>query len=321
MMQNNTQVLQPAESAYLGRVFVDIEQTLAIVGNCRTAESLAVSFANSFNVITGADSQKLFTAASMQDIDLMIFIASGEKSLWIESLRKIRSHSNLNFIPIMVLTDNDSVNEQLAAMELGALDCLPKPVNPFVLHAKVANYMKLMKNAKELELVSCTDGLTGLSNKLQLETMLTSEWYRMGRNQSNLSILMIDIDFFKSYNDKYGHLQGDEALKSVATIIKTVAARNSDFAARFGGEEFVILLPNTDITGAEKLAKDIRQEVLALKIESATQVYPHLTVSIGISSVKPLSQLPQYDSPDSLLEEADKKLYAAKQAGRNQCCS
>ncbi|WP_158972475.1 diguanylate cyclase [Paraglaciecola sp. L3A3] len=318
MIANSTRLLQPAESAYLGSVFTDMEQTLAVVGKCRTAESLSVSLAQSFNVLTNSDTSSLFKAASTQDIDLIIFSASGVKSVWIEELRKIRSHSILNIIPIIVLTEKNSVNEQLVALELGALDCMAKPANPFILHAKVVNYMKLMKSVKELELVSSTDGLTGLSNKMQLDTMLTSEWYRMKRSQNPLSALMIDVDYFKPYNDKYGHLQGDEALKAVADVIKKVATRNSDFAARFGGEEFVILLPSTDAKGAEKVAKDVIKEVLALQIPSANHNSRHLTVSVGISSFEPLSEEQQDMSPNSLLEQADTNLYAAKQAGRNR---
>ncbi|MDU0352985.1 diguanylate cyclase [Paraglaciecola aquimarina] len=320
MTASSKKLLQPAESAYLGRVFTDIEQTLAVVGTCTTTESLSMSFSQSFNVLKSTDASVLFKAAATNDIDLIIFCAQGEKAMWVESLRKIRSHSILNAIPVIVLTEHNSVNEQLIALELGALDCMAKPANPFVLHAKVANYMKLMKNVKELELVSSTDGLTGLSNKMQLETMVTSEWYRMKRSQSPLSSLMIDIDYFKPYNDKYGHLAGDEALKAVAAVIKNVASRNSDFAARFGGEEFVVLLPSTDADGAEKVAKDILDEVSALDIPSANQELPQLTVSIGISSFEPHCLSQQDKSPGHLLDQADKQLYRAKQRGRNRYC-
>lgn len=309
----NTTVTEPSEQG-----LDDLEQTIAIVGGCQTSENLAVSFGSNFNIVHAGHANELFKAYEQQDIDLIILSASGDNGLWIEQLKKIHEHPVLNFIPIIVLTQNDSVNQQLIALELGAMDCLVIPPNPFLLYAKVNNYMKFMKNVKQLELISCTDGLTGLPNRTQLDTTLTKEWYRMKRSQSTLSILMIDVDYFKDFNDKFGHLTGDEALKAVASAMAKVAGRESDFAARFGGEEFVILLPCTDYLGAQKLAESVLQEIQALAIPSANKSFDFLTVSIGISSCEPHKKAEQETGPNNLLDEADQNLYKAKQQGRNK---
>ncbi|GAC21314.1 GGDEF domain-containing response regulator [Paraglaciecola arctica] len=320
MMPKSSNLLQTEESAYLNRVFTDIDQTLMLVGTSQSTQNLSVTFEKTFNVVTASNTQDIFKALGSENIDLILVDTAGDNELWIESLRYIRSSSLLNLIPVIVLSEKNSVYEQLTALELGALDCLLKPVNPFLLTAKISNYMKLMKNVRELELVSSTDGLTGLANKMQLDTTLLSEWHRMRRSKRPLCALMIDVDHFKLFNDAYGHLEGDECLKSVAEVIKHVTGRDSDFAARFGGEEFVILLPCTEKSGAEKIAQTLLTKIVALKIPSASKQHKFLSVSIGVSSCQPHDIDAQGIEPSWLLEEADKNMYKAKQNGRNQYC-
>jgi diguanylate cyclase (GGDEF)-like protein len=320
IMANITNLLHTEESMYLGRVFTDIDQTIMVVGISHSTQSLSVIFGQTYNVITANHHQEIFKTAGSEDIDLILIDTAGSKELWIESLRQIRSSSLLNFIPVIVLSEKNTVNEQLIALELGALDSLLKPINPFLLTAKISNYMKLMKNVRELELVSSTDGLTGLANRMQLDTTLLNEWHRMRRSKRSLCALMIDVDHFKLFNDAYGHLEGDECLKAVAEVIKNVTGRDSDFAARFGGEEFVVLLPCTEKSGAEKIAETLLTKIVALKIPSASKQLKFLTVSIGVSSCQPHDIDAQDIEPSWLLEEADKNMYKAKQNGRNQYC-
>ncbi|MFT2090066.1 diguanylate cyclase [Paraglaciecola sp. 2405UD69-4] len=317
MFATSNKILQAEESAYLGRVYRDLDQTLLLVGSGRALECLSLSFAKSFNVVSASHTEDVLQVSSNEDVDMIILYAADDKDIWVETLRQIRSNSMLNFIPVIVLTETNSVNSQLIALELGALDCMVKPVNTFLLNAKIANYMKLIKSIKELELVSCTDGLTGLANKMQLNTRLKSEWYRMKRNNLPLSALMVDVDHFKHFNDTFGHIEGDECLKKVANVIKQVAARDSDFGARFGGEEFAILLPNTDHEGAVKVAKAVLQKLQGLHIPHEYEGNPYLSVSIGISSCEPHSIEDINLDPIWLLEEADSNLYKAKHNGRN----
>lgn len=171
------------------------------------------------------------------------------------------------------------------------------------------------KDMHELELYSHSDGLTGLADRRYFEQRLHEEWSRATRLHSPLSLLFIDIDYFKRYNDHYGHLQGDDCLCRVSEALRQAARREIDIAARYGGEEFVILLPDTELSGAEEVARQLQQAIHQLHIEhKGSSIDAHVTLSIGIAS-----HIPYFpDRPDELLLDADKALYLAKQRGRNR---
>ncbi|MCF8092240.1 MAG: transporter substrate-binding domain-containing protein [Desulfotignum sp.] len=168
---------------------------------------------------------------------------------------------------------------------------------------------------KKLEALSYLDGLTGISNRRKFDMELENEWKRCERNRLTLTLMMLDIDYFKPFNDRYGHLEGDDCLKTVARTVEALLGRPGDFAARYGGEEFGIVLPGTDHAGAETLARKILEEILALKIPNQdSTVSPFLTVSIGSISAVPNKALPA----TWFLNKADQLLYRAKENGRNQ---
>jgi diguanylate cyclase (GGDEF)-like protein len=167
----------------------------------------------------------------------------------------------------------------------------------------------------ELERHSNSDGLTGLSNRRYFEQQLKVEWSRATRKLMPISVLFIDIDYFKRYNDHFGHLQGDDCLRRVAEAIKHAVKRDIDVAARYGGEEFVIMLPETDLVGAEQVARELQQAIRKLHIEHpGSNVEPFVTLSIGIAS-----HIPRFpENPEELLHAADTALYQAKEHGRNR---
>ncbi len=162
--------------------------------------------------------------------------------------------------------------------------------------------------------MSLTDELTGLANRRAVDYSLPDEWRRAIRSNAYFSLMMIDVDFFKKYNDSYGHLEGDAALKSIARLIKSFARRPGDIAARVGGEEFLIVLSSSDkiaIAVAEKLRRDVEE----LAIPHATsEIAGYLTVSIGVTSCLPQQTI----TPVELMAQADAALYKAKKRGRNQ---
>ncbi|WP_162375501.1 GGDEF domain-containing protein [Ancylobacter sp. TS-1] len=163
-----------------------------------------------------------------------------------------------------------------------------------------------------------TDALTGLWNRHALEELMPWEIGRSQRDGTPLSVLMIDIDRFKKYNDRYGHLGGDEALHAVAQAMVGAATRPGDMVTRFGGEEFLVLLPGTDAAGALKVAANIQQAIAALAIPHEASPTGWLTVSIGVASLPPLAaSIPAGDLRTALIEDADQALYAVKQGGRN----
>lgn len=179
-----------------------------------------------------------------------------------------------------------------------------------------ANEALRLANQK-LEVYSHTDGLLGIANRKYFDTRLISEWRRAVREQYSVGLLMIDVDFFKNYNDHYGHVAGDACLQAVARTAGSSMARGTDQLARYGGEEFVALLPNTSVRGAFKLAERIRQAVCDLNIPHAdSAVAGHVTVSVGAASILP----DRYSKPEQIVLAADEALYAAKQQGRNRVC-
>lgn len=163
--------------------------------------------------------------------------------------------------------------------------------------------------------LSLLDGLTGLANRRHLDQMMSQYWHKAQASQTALSVIMADIDFFKNYNDTYGHLKGDECLKQIAKVLKSILHRPEDFVGRYGGEEFVIILPGTDAQGALNVAEAARKAVQALAIEhSKSQAAEVVTVSLGVAS----NGSEDVDSATSILKTADDALYEAKNAGRNQ---
>lgn len=175
-----------------------------------------------------------------------------------------------------------------------------------------------LRAAKDkLEALAHLDGLTNLPNRRQFDDRLAKEWRRMQRERQELALLMMDIDYFKGYNDHYGHGGGDECLKQVAAALAGALVRPGDLIARYGGEEFAAILPATDLEGALQVAEHLRGAIEALTLpHERSQVAPHVTVSIGCACIVPAPD----KSPAALLESADRMLYQAKTQGRNQVC-
>ncbi len=176
-------------------------------------------------------------------------------------------------------------------------------------------YLQLEHANKKLQQLAATDGLTQIANRRYFDEIVYHEWQRTKREEQPLSLIIVDIDWFKSYNDHYGHQAGDDCLRRVAQAIAKVTKRPADTLARYGGEEFVILLPNTDTQGAAQITKEICQSVINLEIPHPdSNISPYLTVSAGVTSLVPSIDT----SPDQLISQADQALYLAKNNGRNQ---
>lgn len=166
-----------------------------------------------------------------------------------------------------------------------------------------------------LERLATLDGLTGIANRRCFDDRLQHEWSRASRAKAPLSLIMADVDYFKRYNDTYGHQQGDECLKAVSAVLQRLALRVSDLAARYGGEEFAVILPNTDLKGAREVAERIRAEVEAMGLpHGGSEVARWVTLSLGVATVFPGVEV----QPGLLLSLADQALYQAKEAGRNR---
>jgi len=246
-----------------------------------------------------------------------------------------RDNELLRSVPIIMLSDESKATSKAAAFERGANDYLIKMPDPIELIARIRYHSrayiehlereaalyelkqqrrKLALAHAELERLASLDGLTNIANRRYFDNTLTREWARAMRDSSPLSIIMIDIDHFKAFNDCYGHLTGDHCLKQVSATLNAELKRPADFVARFGGEEFVALLPNTAMSGAMEIAERMRQAVLALQYPHAdSPTRPVVSISLGVSTAVP--QI--HSEPQQLLQMADKALYAAKAKGRN----
>ena len=169
----------------------------------------------------------------------------------------------------------------------------------------------------ELQRLVSIDGLTQIANRRCFNEILYQEWKRLTREQAPLSLILCDIDFFKLYNDHYGHLAGDDCLKQVAQAIQQNVRRPADLAARYGGEEFAVILPNTNNEGAMQVAMQLQAVLASLNIlHDCSQVSRIVTLSMGGATFVPTSE----STPESLITAADRALYRAKAEGRNQCC-
>jgi len=170
-------------------------------------------------------------------------------------------------------------------------------------------------NAQLVEL-SATDGLTGIGNRRAFDTELQREVGRAARNAHSLALIMIDVDFFKAFNDRYGHTAGDACLREIAALTEGSLHRPPDFAARFGGEEFAVMLPNTPMEGAREVAERIRRAVLHAARPHDGSPLGRVTISLGVASIAPIPG----SKPQTLIDLADAALYQAKRTGRNKVC-
>lgn len=221
-------------------------------------------------------------------------------------------------IPIIFITALNSAQDETRGLAAGAADFISKPVNPSVLRARVQTHLTIKRQADLLRSMAFTDGLTGVANRRRLDEMLEKEWRACRRSGAWLALTMIDIDYFKRFNDHYGHLAGDACLQAVAASLKDGLCRSHDLVARYGGEEFACLLPDTDLAGAQVKAEELRQAVQSLAIANArSEVAAVVTVSIGVAATVATAEL----SVEWLLGQADVQLYEAKRSGRNRCCA
>ena len=232
-----------------------------------------------------------------------------------EVCRQLKANPLTQSIPVVFITALKEQTDEAFGLEIGAIDYITKPFCPAIVKARVRNHLELKHYRDLLESQAATDGLTGIPNRRHFDQALEREWRSAVRRKSCLSLVLIDIDYFKVYNDHYGHLRGDECLRTVGQALVGGARRPSEIVARYGGEEFACVLPDTDVGGAAHVAGELLERVRALQLPHAgSKVADHITLSLGVASMAPaLGELPA-----QLIERADVQLYKAKERGRNQ---
>ena len=245
----------------------------------------------------------------------------------------LKADPALAHIPVIFVTSHSGVTYEVAGFAIGAVDFIAKPVSPPLLLARVKTQLRIGQLTDELRLASLTDGLTQVANRRSFDDTFRREWSRAQRSAEPISVLMVDVDHFKLYNDRYGHAAGDRCLQGIAQALVDASLRPADLVARYGGEEFVMLLPRTPRVGAVHVATRILAAVEVLAEQHATSpTARHVTVSVGLSCCDQASagwvgsplesrfsdDMAPFVKSAHLLQAADKALYAAKRAGRAQ---
>jgi len=235
-----------------------------------------------------------------------------------EVCRRLKDNPVTAEIPVIFITALNQQTDEEAGLVAGAVDYVAKPISAPITRARVRTHLELKRHRDRLSELAYMDGLTGLPNRRRFDEYAALEWRRASRHHRAISILMVDVDEFKHYNDSYGHLQGDACLKQVAAALNRQFARPADLVARYGGEEFVGMLPETPLEGAVVLAERARASVEQLAIpHEGAKAAGVVTVSVGVASVVVDAETTLEDT----LALADARLYRAKSTGRNRVSS
>ena len=222
-------------------------------------------------------------------------------------------------IPVLFITSSTEMGFEERVFDVGAADYISKPLKPRVVAARVQTHLAYCQAINTLSQMAHIDGLTLLANRLTFDERLHIEFQRSKRHREPLSIIMIDIDEFKKFNDYFGHLDGDDCIRKIASALAGSIKRSTDLAARFGGEEFALILPDTDQAGAACVADAVINNVRLLNIPHApSSQFDHVTVSLGFTSLEPELVNIADITAAQLVQTADNALYYSKRHGRNQ---
>ena len=251
---------------------------------------------------------------SPNDIDLILLDVEMPDINGYEVCKILKNNEQTKNIPVIFVTARNSEEDEEYGLNLGAIDYITKPFNKAIVKLRIKNYLNLKIKNDILEKLSMYDGLTNIRNRRFFDETFEKTFSEIKRDKKSLAVLMIDIDFFKLYNDNYGHGQGDETLRKVAKALEKTIKRASDFVARYGGEEFVILLKDINKDGVEAVANNLLNAIRELKItHEFSKIENYVTVSIGVSYYNSSSDITKLE----LLLKADETLYNVKNSGRN----
>lgn len=276
---------------------------------------LASELKASYDVVfalKGEDAIKIAESAESVDLILLDIMMPGANGY--EVCQRLKSSPHTQNVPVIFITTMSLEEDETKGLEIGAVDYITKPFSMAIVKARLRTHLELKQHRDRLEKLSSMDGLTGIANRRRFDERLEREWKLASRDVSAISLVMIDIDYFKPYNDAYGHIAGDECLIKVAQALNGSVRRPADMVARYGGEEFVAILPKTNSEGAIGIAETMRNRVEALRIaHEKSEIAPHITISLGVVTALPSP----HESAAYLVNAGDKALYEAKRSGRN----
>lgn len=266
-------------------------------------------------VLAASGEQALKHAFSDFPPDLILLDVMMPRMGGYEVIKALKHNDKTNNIPVIFVTALNSIEDEEHGFMLGAVDYITKPFSSPIVKMRVRNHLRIVHQYKLLDQLAYLDGLTEISNRRRFEEVFHKEWARTTRSRTPFSLAMVDVDYFKQYNDHYGHAMGDLTLQKIAKALDGVLRRPADFIARYGGEEFVMLLPETDAAAAKMIADRARQVVIEENIpHNFSKVARLVSVSVGLATIYVDNKI----SPQTFLEAADQNLYQAKQRGRNR---
>ncbi len=293
------------------------QQTILIVDDAKeNINVLAELLRPDFKIRATTNGEKALEIAfsdNPPDLILLDVIMPGMDGY--EVCRKLKKQTNTKNIPVIFVTGKADEEDQVKGFNIGAIDYITKPFSAVIVKARVGMHAELKRYRDYLENISYLDGLTGIFNRRKFDEYLGSTWNLAVRIFMPVSMILMDIDFFKQYNDLYGHQEGDNCLVQIAQALSKTIVRKTDFLARYGGEEFVCILPNTPIDDTFIIAEKLRESIRLLQMPHAdSKVEKIVTISAGVASKFPAKNL----SYTALIKAADEALYKAKQTGRNK---
>ncbi|QBE65509.1 diguanylate cyclase domain-containing protein [Pseudoduganella lutea] len=290
-----------------------LQKVLVADDDAINREVLAELLKPEYTVLLAKDGTQALDRATRHVPDLVLLDVMMPDMDGFEVLRRLRADPRTADIAVIFVSGLGRPEDEAQGLKLGASDYIAKPFNATVVMARVALHLQMVRQRRMLEHLAHVDGLTELANRRRFDEVFEAEYQRARRRDTPLSLALLDIDSFKQYNDHYGHPAGDRALRAVARTADAFVRRPGDLAARYGGEELVLLMPETDAAHARGLADRLRDALNRLAIAHvASPVAPVLTVSVGGATL-----LPGEDTA-ALFAAADAHLYRAKQAGRNR---
>lgn len=292
------------------------QHTLLIVDDSiENIEVLNEILADDYRILFATNGSDAIQVAIENIPDLILMDVMMPEMDGYEASSRLKSHSDTKDIPIIFVTAVSDEGNEVKGLSIGAVDYITKPVRPLIVQLRVKNHLELKRYRDFLMNQAFVDGLTGIPNRRKFEDFINIEWKRAFRSRFHLALIMADIDYFKQYNDTYGHIAGDDCLRRIAKTIDDNLERPADLAARYGGEEFICVLPETSMKGALGVANKLAESVATLNIaHNASNVSDRVTISMGIGALIPGDGMDYY----SLVGMADNALYKAKQEGRNR---
>lgn len=290
-------------------------EILIVDDNVEIIKTLALLLNDTAEIRFATTPEQGMLMAAKTHPDLLLLDVEMPRLNGFEVCRKLKADPMTADIAIIFVTGHANNQHEVAALEAGAADFIGKPLVPAVVRARIKTQLSLIEKTKLLTRLAKVDGLTGIYNRRYFDTQLDQELRRHQRLSTALGVAIVDIDYFKAFNDGYGHVKGDECLRDVAQIINASTRRPGEIVARYGGEEFTIILPSIEESSARNYGQWICEHVRSRQLEHAySKVAPYVTVSVGITCFVPS----QEDTAAEIVGLADQALYLAKDGGRNR---